>query len=166
MLAPETARFEWVVDPAEETNFDFFMRTAAGGNIYFEFKLTESKFGTAAADERHRAKLTGIYAPRLAGLVRPELLNPENFFPRYQLLRNLSYVDGPDNLLVFVLPRAHLSLARQANNFLADLPDATRQRVRLVYMEDIAQAFRSASANALPALTAHFDEFAAKYRID
>ncbi len=165
-LDPDTARFEWVADPAEGTNFDFLIRTAAGGSIYFEFKLTESKFGTASADERHLAKLSQIYSPRLAGLVGPELLQPEDFFPRYQLLRNLSFVAKPDDLFVIVLPRAHLSLAKQANAFLADLPEVTRQRVRLAYMEDIAQAFRSASVDDKPVLTAHLDEFTAKYCID
>jgi len=63
-------------------------------------ELTEADFGTAADDERHRAKLTEIYTPRLQHLVEPCMLEPAYFFARYQLLRNLSHLGAQDALLL------------------------------------------------------------------
>src|SRR4030095_9264799 len=164
-LDARSACFEWVPDPREGTKFDFFVRPTRGEGVFFEFKLSESDFGAAIADERHAAKLRDIYAPRLRGLIDAEHLEPENFFRRYQLLRNLSYLAAPNDVLVLVVPKAHARLAGQATSFMADVSDAAKPRVRLAYMDDIATAMRAAVANESASLALQFTEFASKYCI-
>src|SRR5512137_1621709 len=85
--------FEKVLDEEENTNFDFLYRTSSGATALFEIKLSESGFGTAKNDERHRAKLANIYEPRLWGRVDPALLEEKKFFSTYQLCRNFSYLE-------------------------------------------------------------------------
>lgn len=166
-LDPHTAVFEYVPDAVEATNFDFFVRTAAGAQVFFEFKLTESEFGTATADTRHLRKLRDIYAPRLQHLVNPVALEPTTFFARYQLFRNLSALAAPSDLLALVLPRAHVRLAARARSFIADLPEPVQHRVRLVYMDDVAVAFHKAAVGGrLPSIEAQMDGFIGKYCID
>ena len=78
---------------AEGTNFDLWLDLGAHGQVFVEVKLTENGFGTAKSNTRRLKKLEEIYRPRLTGKAAPEALEADVFFSRYQLLRNLSYVD-------------------------------------------------------------------------
>ena len=108
--------FEAVPVRAEGTNFDFLMPCSHGGRTLWEFKLTENDFGAALDDEAHRAKLRDHYTPRLQALVEARLLQPEAFFPRYQLLRNLSHLENDVDTLAIVVPEAHRKLWRIAES--------------------------------------------------
>jgi hypothetical protein len=44
-------------------------RMSDGARIYCEVKLSEQRFGTAKADDRHREKLLTIYRPSLGSLI-------------------------------------------------------------------------------------------------
>ena len=164
-IDPDTASFEWIPEPSEGTNFDFFARTVGGESVYFEFKLSESEFGKATADTRHLDKLKDIYAPRLRALVHESHLQPEHFFRRYQLFRNLSYLADLRATLVLVMPRGHVKLASQAKAFVAGLNDETKARVRIAYMEDLSSAMLDATPLNSSSLRNHLQEFQMKYSI-
>ncbi|MFM1655804.1 PGN_0703 family putative restriction endonuclease [Brevibacillus sp. B_LB10_24] len=90
--------FEKVVDKAEQTNFDFYMKATGGKQLFFEVKYTEQEFGTAKNDESHQRKYHLIYSRRLKGKVKK--CSMEDFFRHYQILRNISYleIDSKDEL--------------------------------------------------------------------
>lgn len=159
----EGACFEKVLDEAEGTNFDFFLTKQDGGIAVFEFKLSEAGFGTAAADERHLEKLQQIYVPRLSGRVASECLAPARFFAAYQLYRNLSYLASPHDELIIVLPRAHSRLAVEAQAFVSELNGPLRQKVRLLFMEDLAQHLLDATRRGAGKVHEHYKGFALKY---
>jgi hypothetical protein len=160
---PKKLAFEYVEDPEENTHFDFFAELESGEKIYFETKLAELGFGTGDLGERHREKLTRLYAPRLAGLVDAKWLEPEAFFRRYQLLRNLCYLDRPGNLLYLVLPRANESL-QQALRVLPEITaGALKDRVRVLYVEELLEKLKAPLRGRDEALKAHYREFREKY---
>ena len=160
---PRTLAFEYVEDPEEATHFDFFVQLESGGKIYLEARLAELGFGTSDLARAEREKLMQLYAPRLASLVDPKWLDPESFFRRYQLLRTLSYLDRPGNLLFLVLPRANESLAQA----LRILPEITagplQERVRVLYLEDALERVKPLLRGRDEALKNHYREFREKY---
>src|SRR5690348_16851767 len=80
---------EAVPDSIEQTNIDMSWTTTDGFANFCEVKLSEVEFGTASDDNRHRAKLSQIYSPRLSGHLDPHALEPAEFFAAYQFYRNL-----------------------------------------------------------------------------
>jgi len=157
----ETCQFEYVPDEVEGTNFDFWVRTRASKEVFCEFKLTESDFGRARDNARHRQKLVEIYRPMLAGKVDPEILEPDNFFARYQLLRNIAYADTTASAhVLLIVPKANERLTQRLAEMRNWLTPTLRPFVTVLYLEDIVSWLRSAPA---PQLRAHYDEYAAKY---
>jgi hypothetical protein len=153
--------FEHVPDPAEGTNFDYVAECSDGSRLLWEFKLTETDFGTATDDPAHRAKLADVYAPRLQHLVESRMLEPGYFFAHYQLLRNLSHLRAGDTLLL-ALPGAHTALAERAAAFVDDLRPDVRTRVRTIHIEDLADAMANASRQHAR-LQSHLQAFTVKY---
>ena len=151
----------------ENTNFDCYLKLASGGELFFELKFSEQDFGSAKADTKHREKLARIYKPRLRMMVRPEFLTAEVFFRNYQLLRNISYLcDDHDTRLFLVFPRSNLRLA-QAQSILdsAMLPD-TRDKISILYLENLIDRILQSSICADPAFQEHYRLFRAKYLPD
>ena len=160
---PKTLAFEYAEDPEEGTHFDFFIELERGGKVYLETRLCELGFGSTELDERHREKLAKIYAPRLAPLVEQKWLEPEAFFRRYQLLRSLCYLDKPQNLLFIVLPQANDSL-RKALQVLPEITERElKDRVRVLYLEDLVEKLKPLLRGRDEALKAHYREFEEKY---
>jgi hypothetical protein len=157
------AGFEYVTDPHEGSHFDFFAELASGARLYFEPRLAEIGFRTLDVPPRERDRLLQRYVPRLAGLVEPEWLQPEEFFRRYELLRALSCLQRPDHQLYLVLPRANQSLARA----LAILPQiathAAAERVHMLYLEDAVDGLRALVRGRDELLRMHYREFREKY---
>ncbi|HUQ75791.1 MAG TPA: hypothetical protein VM183_13785 [Burkholderiales bacterium] len=155
--------FEYVDDPEENTHFDFFAQMESGAKIYFETRLAELGLGTGELAEGHRDKLARLYAPRLAGLVDEKWLDPEAFFRRYQLMRNLCYLDKPANLLYLVVPRANESL-QQALRILPEITDGPlKDRVRVLYLEELLDRLKPLLRGREEGLKAHYREFREKY---
>lgn len=155
------AEFEKIMEQSEGTNFDFFMETASGSRIFFELKLSESDFGTARPDTRHREKLERIYSPRLTGKVKPEYIEEGLFFKHYQLLRNISYLghEGAD-ILYIIFPRANEALAGTEQIMGSMLMGGFRDKVRILYLEDLVQRIlQSVDTRMLQ----HYREFKEKY---
>lgn len=157
----ESYQFEYIPNEEEGTNFDFWVRIIGSKEIFGEFRLTEGEFGRAKDDARHRQKLVEIYYPMLTGKVDSEILDPANFFARYQLLRNIAYADAAGSAYVlFVVPRANEWLTQPLAEMWTWLTPALRPFVTVLYLEDIISWLRSATEVALKA---HYDDYAAKY---
>jgi hypothetical protein len=134
--------FEAILDRSEGTNIDALFTTADGARTIVEIKLTERMFGTAKADDRHLAKLAGIYRPRLSGRVADRCLEPAAFFRDYQLYRSLVQIrrDSADRV-VLLLPRARTQLWQHASSWCdAEMLDTLRGRVGVVALEDVVAA--------------------------
>lgn len=152
--------FEEIPDPAEGTNFDFFLQDSSGRRIYVEMKLTETDFGSCANDKPHAEKLRGIYRPKLSGKVADAALEPEIFFKNYQLLRNVSHLHKEDRLLI-VYPRANSGLERGIQFLKSILSSNTAPQVEVVHVEDFVARFATA-VNSYR-LIAHYAAFREKY---
>jgi hypothetical protein len=101
--------------------------------------------------------------PRLSGLVDPKWLEPDAFFRRYQLLRSLCYLDQPHNLLFIVLPKANDPL-RKALQVLPEITEgALKDRVRVLYLEELVEKLKPLLRGRDEALKAHYREFEEKY---
>jgi hypothetical protein len=164
----QEASFEKVLDKTEGTNFDFFIQLSSGRKVFFELKLSESKFGTARNDQAHREKLEAIYRPRLEGKVSPACLKPSVFFQHYQILRNISYIDpAKPDLLLFVLPRMNEKLSG-LGDFLADnLSDELKvSRVVVLHLEDVVQRILKSLAHVSAVSLAHYRLFEEKYILE
>jgi hypothetical protein len=81
---------ERVSETKEGTNVDIAWQSACGSWTYCDVKLSESDFGTAKDDMRHRDKLQQIYKPTLDPHCSADLLEPAFFFKHYQILRDVS----------------------------------------------------------------------------
>jgi hypothetical protein len=161
--APRSLAFEYVEDPEEGTHFDFFAQLDSGQKIYFEARLAELGFGSLDLAPRERGKLLERYAPRLAGLVDAKWLEPEAFFRRYQLLRNLSYLSQADSLLYLVLPKANESL-QQALRILPEIiAGPLESRVRVLHLEEAQERLKPLLRGRSDALKNHYREFRDKY---
>lgn len=164
----QEAAFEKVLDKTEGTNFDFFIQLSSGRKVFFELKLSESKFGTAKNDQAHREKLETIYRPRLEGTVSPACLEPSMFFHHYQILRNISYIDpAKRDLLFFILPRMNEKLMG-LEDFLADnlLDELKTTGVVVLYLEDIVQSILNSSAHMSAVSLTHYRLFREKYILE
>lgn len=148
--------FEAVPDPTEGTNVDLLLDLASNGKVFVELKFTESRFGTAKADERHRNKLRDLYRPRLIDKIEPGFLEDSVFLSNYQLLRNISHITSTFDTVAFVVPSRNQRATEHANRVLkaALLPGTAG--VRLVTVEDIVDTISNAIVN---------ERFAEHYRL-
>lgn len=152
--------FEAVPDRVEGTNFDVALALYGGGTVYVEVKYTESGFGTAVPDEAHLRKLAEVYRPRLIGKVDPSFLEPANFFPNYQLLRNVSHLGSEADRVVFVVPSGNLTAIEHARTLLDNALAPGVTGVSLVTLEAVFTALRAAATGLL---IRHYQEFEEKY---
>lgn len=136
---------EHIVDNVEGTNVDVMWQSASGRTTFCEVKLTEQEFGVAKNDGRHCRKLEKIYRPVLTGLCPEDCLEPEAFFRRYQLLRNVWLAARePSATVVFLLPRANSALWSELGPFIDKLEPRLARRVRAVAIEDVLGKLTSA----------------------
>lgn len=155
--------FEAIPDPEEGTNFDFLLELMDGRRIYGEVKLTESGFGTAKPNQRRLLKRTQIYLPRLHGKVHAETLDESTFFRRYQLLRNISFVNEPeDSELLLVFPRANREALRESNELVEILDPSIAHLVRTIDAGDLISRLL-VDPRVPPATHVALDELDLKY---
>jgi hypothetical protein len=155
--------FEAVLDPAEGSNFDVHWTYVAGGAVACEVKLSEAGFGAARPDAAHLEKRERIYLPRLIGKVAPALLNEDEFFTHYQLLRNVAFADpAAAHHALFILPRANASLRTTLEAFVDGVVLPTlRPFVHIAFVEDILSDL--AGTTVTPELATVVEELRAKY---
>lgn len=133
------AEFEKVLNRAEGTNFDFYIKLKSGKQIFFEIKYTESGFGKQKASEVYQKKYEGVYKERLTGKLRVGTDDYDSLMKNYQLLRNISYVDATNqNLLVIIYPEGNLKLKQEHEDLINNLiePDL-HKNIRLISWEAI-----------------------------
>lgn len=157
------ARFEHVICAEEGTNFDFFIRCASGRKLLFECKFTETEFGQAKADQRHRDKLEQIYKPMLRGKAKLEALQESTFFKHYQLLRNAAHVNPKNRDHLFIIfprgnPGVESPLVKKAGKIYELLEDAMHSSVSILLLEDIISRIEERHG-----LNGHWSLFREKY---
>jgi hypothetical protein len=157
-------KFEHVIDKVEGTNVDFWIQLSSGLEVLLELKLAEQDFGSAKDDEEHRNKLKNIYRARLEGKVPRDVLEPPEFFKRYQILRNISYAarDGRRQV-VFVFPQANEAL-RSGEEFISRAPTPDiRQRIHVLHLEDLVAGLLAVPDQLPPRMATHYALFDEKY---
>src|SRR5271157_122155 len=155
--AIETTAFEFVPDPIESTNFDFFIRFRSQRRVYFELKLSEGNFGSAQNDKHHKDKFEGIYKRKVADRFLPEYCDADHFLQNYQVMRNVWHIDFTTrDLLFFILPRRNALLEQPAKLIHACLLESCRDQVRVVYLEDLISEIEKNVAGGHDRLTTHF----------
>jgi hypothetical protein len=155
--------FEKVLDPAEKTNFDFYMEANSGERIFFELKLSEDGFGACADDEPHRDKLEHHYRPHLKDHVDAKWLEPAKFFGNYQVMRNLSYLGRyPDSGMAFIFPKANECLKEAEEELKHIVSKTLAPRVAILYLEYLVERILEATADDAT-LHEHFLAFRNKY---
>jgi len=154
---------EAVPSATEGSNLDALWTTADGVTTICEVKLSESSFGKAKNDERHRTKLAEIYLPVLSRCVTPELLEEAPFFEAYQILRNVWHlVQRPSARLVFLMPRANEKLWGALTPILAEIKPACRSSISTIAVEDVLNLLCAADDVSEP-LRLHASAMSAKY---
>ncbi len=136
-------QIERIIDSKEETNVDAWWRSSSGDETYCEVKLTETSFGAAEDDSRHRRKLRDIYGPVLKKYVDSQLLEPELFFRYYQIFRNIWLAARPGreaDRVVFLLPGANRKSNAQLRDVLKHVAPQLRHRVDVVHIEAVLAA--------------------------
>ncbi len=108
---------ESIVEKSNErkTNFDFYLKTEEGIQIFFEIKYTEDGFGRAKNDEAHRDKYNRTYRELLhkSTWVKNSFKPMLRFFEYYQIMRNLLAIDSK-SYVVFIYPRDNDAVRRAA----------------------------------------------------
>ena len=156
-------RFGKVLDPAEDTRFDFYMEATSGRKIFFDLKVSEAGFGSCADDEPHRDKLERHYRPHLNEYVDAKWLEPATFFENYEVLRNLSYLGRHvDSGLVFIFPKANQHLTDAETAIKRMVSKRLAPRVAIFYLEYLVERMLEAVGDD-EALRSHFLDFREKH---
>ncbi len=159
------AAFEKVLRPEEGTCFDFFLRYEDGQIVTFEVKYSETGFGAAADDAKHRRKHAEVYVPLLRGVVREELLHDRAFFlANYQALRNLLCLgESASSLAVFIVPAGNTAVMAQMLAVRDMVVPEVRHRVRTVELGELVAQLEAAVFLVDPRMEDHFQAFREKY---
>jgi hypothetical protein len=155
-----TSRLE---NAARRTSFDFHLRNQEGRDLLVEVKYTEDGFGCAKVDAEHLKKFRDTYLPLLEGsaYLTSACNDPKFFLKNYQVLRNLVHIT-PQAEVVFLFPRANQAVAEQAAHARETLlTDSGRQRMRIVFLEDLVADFIAACRQT--SLDGYYESFRRKY---
>lgn len=129
---------EEVPDPEEGSNIDVCWWTTDGAKTFCEVKLSETEFGKAVDDDRHRAKLADIYSQKLDSHLELGGLDRAAFFDAYQFNRNVWHMVHEDrSRLIFLLPRANAVLWERIHQLLQGVVPQTRKRISAVAIESV-----------------------------
>ncbi len=149
----------------EGSNIDMRWTTDDKSTTFCEVKLSETDFGKAVDDDRHRDKLQKCYAPILAAHLEPSRMERQIFFEAYQFNRNVWHMVRSDqNRLVFLLPRANTVLWSLLQNLLLGVVPSTRKRIDVVAIEDVLNKL-SADDRCPTALREYSNKLKRKYII-
>jgi hypothetical protein len=144
------AEFEWVPNPEENTNFDFFIQQTSSSipdvskQIFFEIKYTERGFGQCEDDERHQNKFKDIYTPMISNCACLSK-NPsfEEFKEFYQLFRNtlrITKENWRNEYVVFLFPRENVLALKHYDAFDEKFIDQKYQgHIKRVFWEDMTE---------------------------
>jgi hypothetical protein len=108
-------------------------------------------------------KFREIYAPLLKTneYLTDDCKDPTVFLKNYQILRNLVHIT-PRSEVRFLLPRANLKVAKQAENAIENfLSDSGQSRFRIIYLEDLVSELINACRDG--ELDGYYESFEQKY---
>jgi hypothetical protein len=128
---------EWVPDRVERTNIDVCWWTVDGVKTTCEVKLSETDFGKAQDDRRHRDKFL-VYREKLSSHLAPARLERRAFLDAYQFNRNVYHMVCDDRTrLMFLLPQANAVLWDRLAELLKGIITSTRDRISVVAIEAV-----------------------------
>ena len=131
------ACFEKVLDPEEETHFDLYLESGEGIPAWsFEVKYTEPDFGKADIDKSHIRKFEDIYHKLMLELTG-EIMRCSDFFDKYQLWRNLSYIVSRKQHVCFVFPKFREDLKESIICARDKCKDKYREWIHILFADDI-----------------------------
>ena len=162
------AQFEKVLDPEENTNFDFYLESQGTPLAFFETRLSEARFAAANKTEREKyaGKFERFYRPALTGIIDPKWLEYETFVANYQILRNISYLGRyPGSQLYFIFPKANESLRKDENTIRDIMAPFLTKRVTIIHLECLVKRLVGGGENVSAEYRSHIEEFAQKYVI-
>jgi len=160
---PEFEKQSSVETAGRRTSFDFHLGHPEAGDIYFDVKYSEVDFGKGRNDEEHRKKFQATYRPLLeSSIYLRECCRDEAFFlGKYQLLRNLVHL-SEHALVVLLVPAANRDIAMRAREAWHQfLTDAGREKLVIVYLEDLLDGLEEAAKG--DPLAAYYTQFRNKY---
>jgi len=132
---------ELIPDERENTNVDVAWQDNSGAWTYCEVKLSEQEFGQARPDKRHLEKLAGIYGPVLGRFCPAALLEPREFFSKYQIMRNVWLAArDPGAKVVFLLPQMNDGLWGPLRGVIDSLDPGLAKRINVKAMEEVLDA--------------------------
>ena len=105
--------FEYTPDGFQHTNFDFFAETKIGERVFCEFKYTECGFGRPSESSMKEwdRPIGFSYKKQIEKSIFAKQLGlKETFFANYQINRNLAYVKGENDYVIFLYPHENESL--------------------------------------------------------
>ncbi len=144
--------FECIYDEVEGTNFDFYIK-GKNQDIFFEVKYTEDNFASAKKDSNHIAKYDSVYKERLSKICSIER---DEFFSKYQLLRNVIYSNK--GFIVFVIPEFRTDLSENVDS-VKKLVNCS-EKIRKLSIDEIC---RIGKEDAVLNSGGHYDAFHEKY---
>jgi len=149
----------------EGTNFDFYIRSKSGAQVFFELKLTEQDFGTITKpSDNVKAKWKELYVDRLRGKVTDNYLDMVEGFKHYQILRNISYVDtNSSNRIIFLCPKQNEMIMKQASKIREIAFTYLSEKVDIVYLEGLVNRILEQGNSMSPLFISHYEEFCRKY---
>jgi hypothetical protein len=149
----------------EGSNIDVLWHRVDGVQTFCEVKLSETSFGKAADDSRHRGKFNDIYRDKLAPQMKNGRIEKVDFFGAYQFYRNVWHMIGDEqSQLIFLLPRANAALQKRLDELLPRLVPKTRARIYVVAIEDVITKL-SRDEQCSGAMRAYADKLKDKYLI-
>lgn len=155
-------KFEIIPDPKEETNVDAAWSASDGITVLCEVKLSESGFGTADDDKRHRDKLAEVYLPTLKPYVSAALLKEATFFANYQLLRYMWLLSNSKRRFLLLVPRENESLVAPLRKVRDGVDPTVWNRVTVAYIEDCLGRLQDDNSLS-PSLRIHAANMQEKY---
>jgi len=145
--------FEWEPDPAEQTNFDFYIQQSkptpskmlSDNAVFFEIKYTENEFGAETINGKRRDKYGSIYQQMIENCACLRLIpSIDEFFKSYQLFRNtlrLTKKNWRNEYVIFLFPKANKAVM---NDYLAFMDrfvmDQYHDHIKAVFWEDLTDA--------------------------